>query len=78
MLFWKNNNRDGVRGMEQEVQEAKNLVDRYQQYFSDYLPGLTCFGLMVGFALLVFVGGRKVIQWVVNLIKASMQKASVD
>ena len=64
--------------MEQEVQEAKNLVDRYQQYFSDYLPGLTRFGLKVVIALLVFVGGRKVIQWVVNLIKASMQKASVD
>lgn len=64
--------------MEQEVQEAKNLVDRYQQYFSDYLPGLTRFGLRVVIALLVFIGGRKVIQWVVNLIKASMQKASVD
>ena len=64
--------------MEQEVQEVKNLVDRYQQYFSDYLPGLTRFGLKVVIALLVFVGGRKVIQWVVNLIKASMQKASVD
>ena len=62
----------------QEVQEVKNLVDRYQQYFSDYLPGLTRFGLKVVIALLVFVGGRKVIQWVVNLIKASMQKASVD
>lgn len=64
--------------MEQEVQEVKNLVDRYQQYFSDYLPELTKFGLKVAIALLVFVGGRKVIQWVVNLIKASMQKASVD
>ena len=39
-----------MRGMEQEVQEVqevKNLVDRYQQYFSDYLPGLTRFGLKV-------------------------------
>ena len=64
--------------MEQEVQEVKNLLDRYQQYFSDYLPELTKFGLKVAIALLVFVGGRKVIQWVVNLIKASMQRASVD
>lgn len=64
--------------MEQEVQEVKSLLDRYQQYFSDYLPELTKFGLKVAIALLVFVGGRKVIQWVVNLIKASMQKASVD
>ena len=64
--------------MEQEVQEAKNLVDRYQQYFSDYLPGLTRFGLKVVIALRVFVGGRKVSQWVLILIKASMQKASVD
>ena len=64
--------------MEQEVQEVKNLLDRYQQYFSDYLPELTKFGLKVVIALLVFVGGRKVIQWVVNLIKASMQRASVD
>lgn len=64
--------------MEQEVQEVKNLLDRYQQYFSDYLPELTKFGLKVVVAIVVFIGGRKVIQWVVNIIKASMQKASVD
>ena len=64
--------------MEQEIQEAKNMVYNYKQYFSDYLPDLTKFGLKVALALLVFIGGRKVIQWVVSIIKKSMDKASVD
>lgn len=64
--------------MEQEIQEAKNMVYNYKQYLSDYLPDLTKFGLKVALALLVFIGGRKVIQWVVSVIKKSMDKASVD
>lgn len=55
--------------MEQEIQEAKSLYYSYKQYFSDYLPALTKLGLKVVMALLVFVGGRKVIQWFVSFIK---------
>lgn len=64
--------------MEQEIQQAKDMVNNYQQYFSNYLPDLTKFGLKVVMALLVFVGGRKVIQWFVSFIKKSMDRASVD
>ena len=64
--------------MEQEIQEAKSLYYGYKQYFSDYLPALTKLGLKVVMALLVFVGGRKVIQWFVSFIKKSMERASVD
>lgn len=64
--------------MEQEVQEVKSLVEGYQQMFVDYLPDLTRFGLKVVIAILVFIGGRKAISWAVNVIKVSMQKASVD
>ena len=64
--------------MEQEIQEAKSLYYSYKQYFSDYLPDLTKLGLKVVMALLVFVGGRKVIQWFVSFIKKSMERASVD
>ncbi len=64
--------------MEQEIQEAKSLYYSYKQYFSDYLPALTKLGLKVVMALLVFVGGRKVIQWFVSFIKKSMERASVD
>ena len=52
--------------MDQEIQEAKSLYYSYKQYFSDYLPALTKLGLKVVMALLVFVGGRKVIQWFVS------------
>ena len=64
--------------LEQEIQEAKNLYYSYKQYFSDYFPDLTRLGLKVVMALLVFVGGRKVIQWFVSFIKKSMDRASVD
>ena len=52
--------------MEQEIQNVGNtlesMVDTYQQYFENFLPGLAGFGIKVVIALLVFVGGRKVIQ----------------
>ena len=64
--------------LEQEVQEVKTMVEGYQQMFVEYLPDLTKFGLKVVIAILVFIGGRKVIQWVINFVKVSMQKASVD
>lgn len=54
------------------------MVEGYQQMFVEYLPDLTKFGLKVVIAILVFIGGRKVIQWVINFVKISMQKASVD
>lgn len=57
---------------------GKSLYYSYKQYFSDYLPALTKLGLKVVMALLVFVGGRKVIQWFVSFIKKSMERASVD
>ena len=56
----------------------ESMVDTYQQYFENFLPGLAGFGINVVIALLVFVGGRKVIQWIVYLIKTSMQKTSID
>lgn len=64
--------------LEQEVQEVKTMVEGYQQMFVEYLPDLTKFGLKVVIAILVFIGGRKVIQWAINFVKVSMQKASVD
>ena len=68
----------GVDHLEQEVQQAVNTLDNYRQYFTDYMPELTKFGLKVVAAILIFIGGRKVIQWIIYLIKASMEKASVD
>ena len=68
----------GVDRLEQEVQQAVNTLDNYRQYFTDYMPELTKFGLKVVAAILIFIGGRKVIQWIIYLIKASMEKASVD
>lgn len=68
--------------MEQELQNVgntlENMVDTYQQYFENFLPGLVGFGIKVVIAFLVFAGGRKVIQWIVYLIKTSMQKTSID
>ena len=57
---------------------AGEYGEYYQQYFENFLPGLAGFGIKVVIALLVFVGGRKVIQWIVYLIKTSMQKTSID
>ena len=70
--------------MEQEIQNVGNTLESVrsilpQQYFENFLPGLRQDSVVkVVIALLVFVGGRKVIQWIVYLIKTSMQKTSID
>ena len=64
--------------MEQEVQEVVNNVNRYQQFFVDHLPEIAKFGLKVVIAIIVFVTGRKIINWLLKLMKASMERGSVD
>lgn len=64
--------------LESEVQEIHGKLSLYKQYLTDYLPNITQFALNVVIAILVFIGGRKAIQWVVKFIKTSMEKASLD
>lgn len=64
--------------MEQEVQEVVNSMSRYQQFFMDHLPEIAKFGLKVVIAIIVFVTGRKIINWLLKLMKASMERGSVD
>lgn len=64
--------------MEQEVQEVVNSMSRYQQFFVDHLPEIAKFGLKVVIAIIVFVTGRKIINWLLKLMKASMERGSVD
>lgn len=64
--------------LEQEVQEVVNNVNRYQQFFVDHLPEIAKFGLKVVIAIIVFVTGRKIINWLLKLMKASMERGSVD
>lgn len=64
--------------MEQEVLEITENMSRYQQYLTEHLPDISKFGLKVVIAILVFVTGRKLINWVLKLMKTSLERASVD
>ena len=70
--------RAGEKYWNRKFRRQKVYITAISSIFSDYLPALTKLGLKVVMALLVFVGGRKVIQWFVSFIKKSMERASVD
>lgn len=67
--------------MEQEIQEiqeiGKNVAEMPQQIVES-VPAITRFGFRVVIAILVYVIGRKLIAWLLRLMKTSLERASVD
>ena len=64
--------------LEQEVQEIGESVSRFQQYITDHGPDFIQFGIKVILAIVVFIVCRKLINWLLKVMKASMERASVD
>ena len=61
-----------------ESEEVVKEVSKLAQYLSGKIPGLLDFALGVVLALVVFWIGAKLIKWIRKIVKASMEKASVD
>lgn len=66
------------QGVEQGVQEVTNNVSQLKQYIYNNIPEFTHFGIKVVVAILVFLIGRKIINWIIRFMKASMDKAAMD
>lgn len=66
------------QGVQQGVQEVTDNVSRLKQYLYGNIPEITQFGIKVVVAILVFLIGRKMINWLIKFMKSSMDKASVD
>ncbi|MDC7289906.1 mechanosensitive ion channel [Blautia schinkii] len=64
--------------MEESVQELEENVNKLQKYLSDQLPAVTQFCLKVVLAIVIFYVGQKVIKWLLNLMRRSLERANVD
>lgn len=64
--------------MEMEVQEIAKNVSSMQQYIIDHVPDFTRFGLKVIAAIFIFIVAGKIINWLLKVMKSSMNRASVD
>lgn len=64
--------------MEQEVQEIERNMNQFQRYIVDHVPEFTQFGVKVAVAIVVFILGRKLINWLLKIMRGSMERASVD
>ena len=62
---------DGIR------EDLENILD-FKQYLSNQIPAITGFCLKVVMALIFFFVGRKVIQWLLKIMKRSLERANVD
>ena len=54
------------------------LIDRSVSYFGSQLPKIAQFCLKVVISILVFYVGIRIIRWLIRLMKASLERASVD
>ena len=64
-------------GVDDIRENLKNLLD-FKQYISNQIPSITGFCIKVVMAVIVFFVGRKVIQWLLKIMKRSLERANVD
>lgn len=64
----------GLGGVSDNIKEILNL----KEYMAGQIPAIVGFGLKVVLAIIVFFVGRKLIRWVVKLMKRSMERARLD
>lgn len=62
---------DGVRD------NLRDIVN-FKEYFADQIPAIVGFGIKVILAIIVFFVGRKLIRWVIKLMKRSMERTKLD
>ena len=64
----------GIDGVKENLKEILNIKD----YLANQLPAVVGFGLKVILAIFVFFIGRKVIRWIIKVVRKSLEKARVD
>mgnify|MGYP004545291633 CR=1 FL=1 len=64
----------GIDDVKDNIKSILNL----KQYLVDQVPAVTGFCIKVVLAVIVFFVGRKVIQWLLKIMKRSLERANVD
>lgn len=64
--------------MENEIQDFGINISRIEQYFKEHLPDITGFCIKVVLAAAVFLIGRKLIGWLIRLLRRSLERMGID
>lgn len=58
-------------------QSLKDILN-FKEYLTEQLPALTGFCIKVVLSIIVFFVGRRIISWVVNIMRKSLERANID
>lgn len=58
-------------------QSLKDILN-FKEYLTEQLPTLTGFCIKVVLSIIVFFVGRRIISWIVNIMRKSLERANID
>ena len=58
-------------------QSLKDILN-FKEYLTEQLPALTGFCIKVVLSIIVFFVGRRIISWIVNIMRKSLERAYID
>ena len=58
-------------------QSIKDILN-FKEYLTGQLPALTGFCIKVVLSIIVFFVGRRIISWIVNIMRKSLERANID
>ena len=58
-------------------QSLKDILN-FKEYLTGQLPALTGFCIKVVLSIIVFFVGRRIISWIVNMMRKSLERANID
>lgn len=58
-------------------QSIKDILN-FKEYLTEQLPALTGFCIKVVLSIIVFFVGRRIISWIVNIMRKSLERANID
>ena len=59
------------------MQSLKDILN-FKEYLTEQLPALTGFCIKVVLSIIVFFVGRRIISWIVNIMRKSLERANID
>lgn len=58
-------------------QSLKDILN-FKEYLTEQLPALTGFCIKVVLSIIVFFVGRRIISWIVNIMRKSLERVNID
>ncbi|WP_418404373.1 mechanosensitive ion channel family protein [Blautia sp.] len=58
-------------------QSLKDILN-FKEYLTEQLPAFTGFCIKVVLSIIVFFVGRRIISWIVNIMRKSLERANID